>query len=134
MGDSHLMEHHHLPGYFFDGLLPNPDLHKYYRGLFGSQKSGARMDKPLKDKIYDLSHKYKGEATLFVIQAGSNNFRGDDREKDHQVTVDKLLADYKELKDHFLKQRSQALIVTSVIPDKKPELAPHFAKITPRFA
>ena len=129
MGDSHLMEHHHLPGYFFDGLLPNPDLHKYYRGLFGSQKSGAKMDKPLKDKIYDLSHKYKGEATLFVIQAGSNNFRGDDKEKDPKVTVDKLLADYKELKDHFLKQKSQALIVTSVIPDKKPELAPHFAKI-----
>jgi GDSL-like Lipase/Acylhydrolase. len=129
MGDSHLMDHHHLPGYFFDGLLPNPDLHKYYRGLYGSQKSGARMDKPLKDKIYDLSHKYKGEATLFVIQAGSNNFRGNDREKDPNVTVDKLLADYKELKDHFLKQKSQALIVTSVIPDKKPELAPHFAKI-----
>ena len=28
-----------------------------------------------------------------------------------------------------MKQRSQALIVTSVIPDKKPELAPHFEKI-----
>ena len=129
LGDSHLMDHHHVPEQFYELLIPNGQ-GKHYHKLFGSTESGKRMNAEFKKLFYLLSKTYKGEATLFVIQVGSNNLRDDnDPNKTKEDIVNELLADYKELKEHILRQKSQALVVTSVIPDNKLELAPHYKKL-----
>ena len=119
-GDSHLCGHHHVPEIFYRIVREREDLDKFHRPISEEAKSGRYMGKGLLKEIFEKEKQFRGQAAIFVIQAGSNNLRA---KGDKKVIAEQLLDDYQELKDHFTKfSKQHALIVTSVIPDSNPQL------------
>ena len=126
IGDSHLMGHHFVPKYYHAELQTKESLVRHKGLILGKTESGLRMDTDFKKTVYDFSKTYHGEASVFVIQIGSNNMRC---QGDPAQIVDGLLTEFQELKDHFLKEKSQALVITSVIPDDREPLEIHYLRL-----
>ena len=126
IGDSHLMGHHFVPKYYHAELQTKESLVRHKGLILGKTESGLRMDADFKKTVFDFSKTYHGEASVFVIQIGSNNMRC---QGDPAQIVDGLLTDFQELKDHFLQEKSQALVITSVIPDNREPLEIHYLRL-----
>ena len=77
------------------------------------------MDEKLINQIKKQSKKFRGEAAVFIVQAGSNNLRC---QGDKNKIAENLINDYEKLKDFILTTKKHALVVTSIIPDDREDL------------
>ena len=117
-GDSHICGH--IPKLFYELAQKNPLLHKFRQPVYVKPESGTMMDEKLMNQIMKKSKRFRGEAAVFIVQAGSNNLRC---QGDKNKIAEDLISDYQKLKDYILTTtKHHALVVTSIIPDDREEL------------
>ena len=118
-GDSHISSQ--IPKLFYEIVLKDTTkaILKFREPIYVEPESGGLMDEKLINQIKKQSKKFRGEAAVFIVQAGSNNLRC---QGDKNKIAENLINDYEKLKDFILTTKKHALVVTSIIPDDREDL------------